>query len=101
VGDVRRARARRRRLLPKPRRGGRGGGHLRPAIRRFKAGHWLALATALLLIAGAVVKATDAPSWLIAALWSMMAACAVISAAWMLPTYVRFKRMANNVDPRR
>jgi hypothetical protein len=29
-----------------------------PAIRCFRVGHWLALATALLLIVGAVAKAT-------------------------------------------
>jgi hypothetical protein len=70
---------------------------LRPAARRFKAGHWLAVATALLLIIGAVAKATGAPSWLIAVLWSAMAACAVLSATWMMPTYVRFKRLAKGI----
>jgi hypothetical protein len=68
---------------------------LRPAIRRFKAGHWIVLATAILLIVGAVAKATGAPPWLTAVLCSMMAACAVLSAVWMVPTYVRFKRLAN------
>ena len=68
--------------------------NLHLAARRFKAGHRLALATALLLILGAITKATGAPSWLVATLWATMAACAVVAAAWMVPTYVRFKRVA-------
>jgi hypothetical protein len=73
---------------------------LRPAIRRFKAEHWLAFAATLLLIVGAAAKATGAPSWLVAVLWATMAACAVLSAAWMLPTYTRFKRLARSEDRR-
>jgi hypothetical protein len=74
---------------------------LRPAIHRFRAGHWLVLATALLLIVGAVARATDAPRWLVAALWATMAASAVLSAAWMVPTYVRFKRLWKRLGERR
>jgi hypothetical protein len=70
---------------------------LRPSIRRFRAGHWLGLATALLLIVGAVAKATGAPSSLIAVIWATVAASAVLSAAWMVPTYVRFKRIAKRL----
>ena len=73
---------------------------LRLAAHRFKAGHRLALLTALLLILGAVAKATGAPSWLVATLWATTAACAVLVAAWMVPTYVRFRKMAKAVDTR-
>jgi len=73
------------------------GEDLRLAIRRFKAGHWLALATALLLILGAVAKATGAPSWLVAVLWATMVACAVLALVWLVPTYVRFKRLAKRL----
>jgi hypothetical protein len=52
-----------------------------PAIRRFKAGHRLALATALLLIIGAVAKATGAPSWLVAVLWAALALALVAGIA--------------------
>jgi hypothetical protein len=71
------------------------------AIRRFRAGHWLALATALLLIAGAVAKATGAPSWIVAVLWATLAASAVLSAVWMVPTYIKFKRLSRQLGERR
>lgn len=74
---------------------------LHAAARRFRAGHWLALATALLLIIGAVAKVTGAPSWLVATIWAAMVASAVLSAAWMVPTYVRFKRLSKQLGERR
>jgi hypothetical protein len=74
---------------------------LRHAARRFRAGHWLALATALLLIVGAVAKATGAPAWLVGVLWAAMAASAALSAVWMVPTYVRFKRLSKQLGERR
>lgn len=73
---------------------------LRPAARRFKAGHQLAIAAALLVVVGAAAKAAGAPSWLVAAIWAVVAAGAVLAAVWMVPTYVRFRRLARQKTPR-
>jgi hypothetical protein len=67
-------------------------GDLAPAARRFKAGHWLALLAAVLVILGAIATGAGAPHWLVGILRAGMAAAAIAAALAVVPAHAKLSK---------
>ena len=52
----------------------------------------------MLVIVGAVANASGAPGWLVAVVWAMTAASALLSLVWMVPTCIKFERLAKRIE---